>query len=75
MKCVICKNGDVETKTATFTVDKDGHALILRNVPARVCRQCGEPYFNAEVTSRILQQAEKARMSGIDVAILHYQAA
>ncbi|KYF81814.1 type II toxin-antitoxin system MqsA family antitoxin [Sorangium sp. So ce134] len=75
MKCVICKSGDVQAGTTTFTVERDGRTYVLRQVPARVCTQCGEAYFEAEVTKQILEQVEQASRSGAEVAVLHYQAA
>jgi YgiT-type zinc finger domain-containing protein len=75
MKCVICKTGEAKASTATFTVDRDGHTYVLRDVPALVCQQCGEPYFDSEVTKHVLLQVERAAESGVDVAVLTYQAA
>ncbi|WP_437656085.1 type II toxin-antitoxin system MqsA family antitoxin [Sorangium sp. So ce1182] len=75
MKCVICKSGDVQAGTTTFTVERDGRTYVLRQVPARVCTQCGEAYFEAEVTKQILDQVEQASRSGAEVAVLHYKAA
>jgi YgiT-type zinc finger domain-containing protein len=75
MKCVICKSGDVHPGITTFTVDRDGRTYVLRNVPGRVCSQCGEAYFEAEVTKQILEQVEQASRSGAEVAVLHYKAA
>jgi YgiT-type zinc finger domain-containing protein len=54
---------------------RDGHAYVLRDVPARVCQQCGEPYFEADVTTHILAQVERASESGVEVAVLTYKAA
>ena len=75
MNCVICKTGEVKPGTTTFTVDRDGHTYVLRDVPAGVCQQCGEPYFDADVTTHILAQVARASQSGVEVAVLTYQAA
>jgi YgiT-type zinc finger domain-containing protein len=75
MNCVICRTGSVKPGTTTFTVDKDGHTYVLRDVPARVCQQCGEPYFDAEVTQHVLAQVERASETGVQVAVLTYKAA
>lgn len=75
MKCVICKSGDVYPGITTFTVDRDGRTYVIRNVPGRLCSQCGEAYFEAEVTKQILEQVEHAARSGAEVAVLHYIAA
>jgi YgiT-type zinc finger domain-containing protein len=47
-ECYFCKSKVVETKTQ---VDfRWGRKLkVLKNVPARVCQQCGEKYFAASV--------------------------
>ena len=75
MKCVICKTGETKAETATFTVDWDGHTYVLREVPAQVCQQCSEPYFDADVTKQVLAQVDQASRSGADVAVLKFQAA
>ena len=31
--------------TAPFYVDRNGYHLALDDIPAWVCGQCGEPYF------------------------------
>jgi YgiT-type zinc finger domain-containing protein len=75
MKCVICKSGDVHPGVTTFTVEREGRTYVLRNVPGRLCNQCGEAYFDADVTRQILEQVDLASRSGAEVAVLHYQAA
>jgi len=52
MKCVHCQ-GEMEWKTAPFQVDREAYHLILEAVPAWVCRQCGEPYFEEREVDRI----------------------
>ena len=44
MKCIHCQ-GEMERKTAPFQVDRKGYHLTLESIPAWVCRQCGEVYF------------------------------
>lgn len=51
MKCLYCK-GEMVRQTAPFHIDRKGVHLSLDAVPAWVCKQCGEPYFEgAEVNS------------------------
>jgi YgiT-type zinc finger domain-containing protein len=51
MKCMYCQ-GEMERGTAPFHIDRKGIHLSLDDVPAWVCKQCGEPYFEeAEVDS------------------------
>ena len=42
----------MEKGTAPFHVDRNGYHLLLDTIPAWVCQQCGEVYFEeAEVDS------------------------
>ena len=51
MKCVYCQ-GEMKRGIAPFHVDRNGYHLLLDAVPAWVCVQCGESYFEeAEVDS------------------------
>ena len=44
MKCMYCQ-GEMKKSTVPFHIDRKGIHLSLDDVPAWVCRQCGEPYF------------------------------
>ncbi len=49
MKCLHCR-GNMQRKTAPFHIDRKGYHLTLDAIPAWICTQCGEPYFDeAEV--------------------------
>ena len=37
--CGICKEGVVERGTTTATFEADGTTVVIRNVPADVCRE------------------------------------
>ena len=47
----------------------------MRAVPALVCQQCNEPYFDAEVTKQVIAQVDQASRSGVDVVVLQFKAA
>ena len=44
MKCMYCQ-GEMTRGVTHFHVDRKGCHLTLDAVPAWVCRQCGEAYF------------------------------
>ncbi len=44
MKCIHCQARMIESQ-APFQIDRNGYHLILDRVPAWVCEQCGEAYF------------------------------
>jgi len=46
MKCVHC-GGELERGSAPYHFDRDDVHVILDRVPAWVCSQCGESFFEA----------------------------
>lgn len=44
MKCIHCQ-GEMKRGTAAFHIDRKGCHVMLEAVPAWVCEQCGEAYF------------------------------
>jgi YgiT-type zinc finger domain-containing protein len=45
MECMYCK-GKMKRGTAPFHIDRKGYHLVFDSVPAFVCEQCGEVYFD-----------------------------
>ncbi|MEW6003137.1 MAG: type II toxin-antitoxin system MqsA family antitoxin [Nitrospirota bacterium] len=52
MKCLLCK-GEMERSTVTYTIDRKGYHLFIREIPAYVCLQCGERYFEEKEVDAI----------------------
>lgn len=52
MKCMFC-GGEMEKKSVPYSIDRKGYHLYLREVPACVCSQCGENYFEEEDVEEI----------------------
>lgn len=51
MNCIHCQ-GTMERGNAPLHIDRNGYRLAFDGVPAWVCGQCGEPYFEErEVTA------------------------
>jgi YgiT-type zinc finger domain-containing protein len=44
MECLHCK-GKLERATAPYSVDRHGYHVHWDAIPAWVCHQCGEPFF------------------------------
>ena len=75
MKCVICKNGQTNNQTVTVTLEQQGKTFVFKDVPARVCENCGEQYLEEETSRRLLELAQEAAKSGIELTIAKYNAA
>ena len=57
MKCIHCQ-GEMKRGTTPFHVDRKGCHLLLDAVPAWVCEQCGEAYFEEKEVDAIQDLAE-----------------
>lgn len=74
MKCVICKNGITQPGFATVVVERGATTVILKQVPADICDDCGEYYLSSEITAQVLEKADAAVKSGAEVEILRFAA-
>lgn len=74
MKCLICKTGETNTGTATVTLERHDTVVVIKDVPAQVCDNCGEYYLSEDVSIRIYALAEEAVKRKVEVEVLHYAA-
>jgi YgiT-type zinc finger domain-containing protein len=52
----------MERKSAPFQIDRKGYHLTLDEIPAWVCTQCGEAYFEepeVEAIQDVIQSLDK----------------
>jgi YgiT-type zinc finger domain-containing protein len=59
MECVICKYGTTRSSFVTVTLERDNYIMILKQVPADICQNCGEYYLSESVTAEVLQKADR----------------
>jgi len=58
MKCIHCQ-GKLERGRAPFHVTRKGYHLTLENLPAWICAQCGETYFDEQQSAAIQETLQK----------------
>jgi YgiT-type zinc finger domain-containing protein len=75
MRCVVCKQAETQPGWATVTLERDNLTLVYKNVPARVCPNCGEEYVEEAVTAQLLKSADENARAGVHVDIREYVAA
>ena len=75
MECILCRHGETKSGFATVTLTRDAMTLIVKDVPASVCDNCGEEYVESEITARLLETAENAARDGVQVEVRTYTAA
>ena len=72
MNCVICKHGETQPGFTVVTLQRRGNTLVIKDVPAEICENCGEYYLSDEVANRLYEQAEHSLRHGAEVEIGHY---
>lgn len=74
MQCVFCKTGQTAPGYTTITLDRAKSVVVIRDVPAEVCRQCGEAYLSVEVAQIASERADEAIGRGVEFEVLRYAA-
>ena len=69
--CSICK-GNLEIGNINHIADLDNFIIIIKNVPANVCIQCGEYYLEHKVTLKIEKIIENYRETAAELVIINY---
>jgi len=74
MRCTICKHGQTQPGYATVMLHRGEAAVIIREVPADICDNCGEYFLSESVTAEVLARAERAAQNGVEIEVLRYAA-
>jgi YgiT-type zinc finger domain-containing protein len=75
MNCPLCKSKMIEgTTVLTFKMDGT-QILVIKDVPALICDQCGEEYVNIETSKNVEKQVNQAVADGINMGFLSYNIA
>jgi len=72
--CVLCGTGTLKRGLTTVSLTGGNTTLVVKAVPADICKQCGEPYLDESVAQWIHERAESAVKRGAEVEILRYAA-
>jgi YgiT-type zinc finger domain-containing protein len=75
MMCIVCKQGGTRPGATTVVLQRGGATVVINEVPARVCENCGEEYLDEQVAEKVLAAAEASARAGVRVEIREYVAA
>lgn len=75
MECTLCKNGTTEKGLVTVTLEKGGTIVLIKQVPAEVCTNCGHYYLSSEMTKLVLQKGKDAYNKGAELEVVKLQVA
>ncbi|QQR91336.1 MAG: type II toxin-antitoxin system MqsA family antitoxin [Myxococcales bacterium] len=70
MKCTICAHGETTEGHVTQTLQRGGFTVIVKNVPARICDNCGKQYID----EALLKLAEQSVQAGVERDVRQYAA-
>ena len=73
MHCVICK-GNLASGQINYPVNKDSQFLLIKEVPALICDQCGEYYLDDHIFSKIEKIVESAKQLNVEIEVLRFAA-
>lgn len=54
-------SGQVQPGTTTFSIDLQSGVVVVRNVPAHICQQCGEEWLDDEQSVKLEKIVARAR--------------
>jgi len=74
MNCVICKHGATYFGKATVVLQRGPTSVIIKDVPAEICENCGEYYLDSDIARTVLELAENAVQRRSEVEILRFAA-
>jgi YgiT-type zinc finger domain-containing protein len=64
--------GETAEGRVTVTLQRGDLSVLIKNVPAQICENCGEHYLSDEITDQVLKQAELLAARNAEVEILRF---
>jgi len=71
MKCILCKSNLVKGNV-NHSVDFGGYIIIIKGVPANICKQCGEYYIENDIASKLEKIIEDAIKIKAEILVINY---
>ena len=68
-RCPLC-GGVKRPGTTTYSVDLGVGVIVVRNVPAMVCDQCGEAWIDAGTAKELERMTDDARQQRRQVEVV-----
>lgn len=67
--CPMC-GGRKEPSTTTFSVDYGVGIIIIRNVKAEICVQCGEEWIDDKTAAKLEKVSNEARSKKLQLEVV-----
>ncbi|MBW1768905.1 MAG: type II toxin-antitoxin system MqsA family antitoxin [Deltaproteobacteria bacterium] len=73
-RCPLCK-GEKNHGITTYSADLGFGVVVVRDVPARICNQCGEEWIEPNVAEELERIVNTARHARCQVEVVSFQPA
>jgi YgiT-type zinc finger domain-containing protein len=70
--CPLCGGRLLANQRANIPFVLGKVVVVVKDVPAEVCRNCGEPYLSGAATDRILKLLERFAQLPVEVSVTSY---
>ncbi len=70
--CPLC-GGSKKKGCTTYSVDLGFGIVVVRQVPAQVCAQCGEEWIESETAQKLEAIVERVKSQHNEVEVLQYK--
>ncbi len=75
MNCPLCKGKMVHGVTnLPFGLER-GNVIVIINVPALVCEQCGDDFVEIDVVRKVEKIVDRIERDGISMGMVEYEKA
>jgi YgiT-type zinc finger domain-containing protein len=74
MACPLCKGNTVSGTTILPFEMQNGKVIVVLNVPAKICNQCGEEYVDMEVARKVELLLDRVERDGLRMGFVEYGA-
>ena len=74
MNCPLCGNGELRPTTKARAFQREGTTLVVKDVPVHQCDQCGDTYYDPDITEQCRLMLNDAVERGEEVVITSFQA-
>jgi YgiT-type zinc finger domain-containing protein len=72
MKCVVCNQAETVPAATSVLLERGQLTLVVKNVPAQICPNCGEAYADEVVAASLLREGEETARAGTKVDVREY---
>ena len=71
MNCIMCKSKLAKSRV-NHILDNMGRIVIIKNVPANVCGQCGEYFLDNDTAMRLEEIIREFLNNKAEILVLNY---